>query len=280
MVINTNVPSLVGQLALQQTQSDEQTALQRLSTGLKINSAADDPSGLIAAEDFKSDIATIDGQQTSDNRLYYQAAYADSVLGIISAVLLDAKSLTVKSANAAGVSQKEIDADQISMDQIINGIQRTGITTSFFGQQVFGNQLDSVASQVGVSTPSLDPSELGQVYDQSTGTTYSLADLKSGGALADGANSKIADEVVEQAIKDISGDRAALGDFQEALSAMGDVRDVTKINLTDALSQVEDTDFAAETSEFVKDQILTQTGTAALAIANSQPANALPLLAN
>jgi flagellin len=280
MDINTNIASLQGQVALQQTQSREQTSLQRLSTGLRINSAADDPSGLIEATDLKSDLATIVGQQTADGRLYYKAAYADSVLGIVSAVLLDAKTLTVKNANAVGVNQKVLDADQISMDQIINGIQRVGTTTSFFGEPLFKQQYYSQPSQEGVDTPSLDPSDLGHVYDATTGTSYSLADLKTGGALADGANTKIADEVVEQTIKDISTDRATLGDFQASLSAIGTVRDITKINLTDALSQVEDTDFAAETSEFVKDQILTQSGTAALAIANSQPSNALPLLAN
>ncbi len=79
MDIATNIASLQGQISLQQTQAREQTAIQRLSTGLRINSAADDPSGLIAATSLKSDINTLDAQQSGDDRLYSKAALADNI---------------------------------------------------------------------------------------------------------------------------------------------------------------------------------------------------------
>src|ERR1700755_2933352 len=110
MTINTNIASMQGQIALRQAQAASATSLQRLSTGLRINSAKDDPSGLIAVTDLNSEITKLAGQQTGDDRLFIKAGYADNVLGVVSDVLRRAKSITVQNANTSALSEKQIDA--------------------------------------------------------------------------------------------------------------------------------------------------------------------------
>ncbi len=280
MTINTNIASLQGQAAIAQNEAQSQVSLQRLSTGLRINSAADDPSGLIAATGLSSEIAKLAGQQTGDARLYTKAAFADGVLGVVSGVLESAKSITVQDANHSALNQTQLDGNQQILDAIVDGIGRIGLSTTFLSQRLFGPNvvLQSDASGAETTTGDLDPTTIGQVRDPLSGQTYSLADLRTGGALADNADPKIADEVVEASIKQISGQRAALGSFQNTLSSIGNVRQITQENLADALSQIQDTDFASETASYVRSSLLTQTSIATTAIANSQPNALLSLL--
>src|SRR5207253_614929 len=161
---------------------------------------------------------------------------------------------------------------------IVSGIERLGAGTTFLGQRLFGATLTSDASGASVGTGNLDPTTIGNVRDPLSGETYSLADLRTGGQLADNANSKLAAQVMETAIKQIAGLRGELGAFQNRLTTMGNVRDVTRINLADALSQIQDTDYAAEANSFVRNQLLSQTSIATTAIANSQPQSVLELL--
>src|SRR3954468_20483186 len=100
MTINTNVASIVGQDAFRQNQAHAATSLQRLSTGLRINTAADDPAGLIAATGLSSELSKLTGDQNADQRLLFKAAFADNVLGAVSDVLRHAKSITVQNANS------------------------------------------------------------------------------------------------------------------------------------------------------------------------------------
>ncbi len=134
-----------------------------------------------------------------------------------------------------------MNANQIELDAIVTGIQRVGLGTTFLGQKLFGQVLQSDASDAGTSTGDLDPTKMGTVYDQKTGQSYSLVDLRSTGALEMNGNPQIADEVVDAAIKQVASWQASLGTFQQTLSVMGDVRGVTRVNLADAYyRQIED----------------------------------------
>src|SRR5436305_1688850 len=130
MTINTNVASIVGQAAFRQNQAHAATSLQRLSTGLRINSAADDPAGLIAATGLSSEITKLAADQTGDDRLFIKAAFADNVLGVVSAVLRSAKQITVQSANGAALTDTQRDANQRVLDAIVSGIERIGAGTT------------------------------------------------------------------------------------------------------------------------------------------------------
>jgi flagellin len=282
MTINTNIASLLGQTALKQSQARSATALQRLSTGLRINSPADDPAGSIAATGLNSEITKLAAQQSGDDRLYIKGAFAEGVLGAVSGVLQHAKSLTVQNASRATLTDTQRDANQRVFDAIVSGIERLGVGTTFLGEHLFGPnvQLQSDASGASTTTGNLDPTQLGAVFDPFSGETYSLADLQTGGMLADNVNPELSAKVVDAAIKQITGVRADLGDFQNTLKTMGNVRDVTRENLSSALSQIEDTDYATEMLAFTRNQMLSQTATSATAIANRAPQRALDLLAH
>src|SRR5438046_1789578 len=157
MTINTNIASLVGQTALKQSEARSATALQRLSTGLRINTPADDPAGSIAATGLNSEITKLAAQQSGDDRLYIKAASADGVLGAVSGVLEHAKSITVQNASRATLTDTQRDANQRVLDAIVSGIERVGVGTTFLGEGLFGSnvQLQSDASGASTSTGDL-----------------------------------------------------------------------------------------------------------------------------
>jgi flagellin len=109
--INTNVSSLIAQSRLNRTNNDLQTSLTRLSTGLRINSAKDDPAGLLASEALRSDITSLNKAISNTKRATQIVATADSALGQVSNLLNNMRGLIVEAANSGGLSDSEIAAN-------------------------------------------------------------------------------------------------------------------------------------------------------------------------
>src|SRR5580658_10148037 len=109
--INTNVASLIAQTSLANSQAEEDTTLQRLSTGLRINSGADDPAGLIASESLKSEIAGLQQAVSNSSQATNVISTADAALSPVSALLINIKGLIVGAANSGALSTPEIQAD-------------------------------------------------------------------------------------------------------------------------------------------------------------------------
>ena len=128
--INTNVSSLVAQNRLNKTNSDLQTSLTRLSTGLRINSGKDDPAGLIASEALRSDITSLNKAISNTNRASQIIATADSALGQVSSLLNDVRGLVVEAANRGALSDDEIAANQLQVDSSLEAINRIAQTTT------------------------------------------------------------------------------------------------------------------------------------------------------
>src|ERR1700733_12002201 len=158
--INTNVASLYAQQGLANSQQAENTTLQRLSTGLRINSGADDPAGLIASEGLRSEIAginqAINNSQTANNVI----ATAEGALSEVASLLLNVKSLVVQSANAGAESPAEIAANQLEVDSAVQSITRISDTTSFAGLQLLNGNLDYITS--GVSNSAIGGLQISQ----------------------------------------------------------------------------------------------------------------------
>jgi len=281
MTINTNISAVRGQVSSRQAAVRSAISLERLSTGLRINHASDDPSGLVAATALTSEIAKLAAEQSGDDRLFIKAAFAGAVLGSVSDALRRVNSINVQNANSDALSDAQRDANQRVVDAIVTGIEHVGVGTTLLGERLFGagSQLQSVASNASTETGDLDPTRIGVIFDPLTGENYSLADLRTGGALADGANTELAGKVIEASINQIAGVRGDLGSFQQTLVSLGNVRGVAQENLASALSQIQDADYAVEVAEFVRNQTLAQTSIAATAIANRQARNVLSLLA-
>ena len=142
--INTNVSSLVAQNRLNKTNSDLQTSLTRLSTGLRINSGKDDPAGLIASEALRSDITSINKAISNTQRASQIIATADSALGQVSSLLNDVRGLVVEAANNGALSDDEIAANQLQIDSSLEAINRIAQTTTFQGRRLLDGSLDFV----------------------------------------------------------------------------------------------------------------------------------------
>lgn len=140
--INTNVSSLVAQTTLKRNNADLQTALTRLSTGLRINSGKDDPAGLIASEILRSDITAVNRAITNTERANQLIATADSALGQVSNLLNDIRGLVVESANSGSLSDEQIAANQLQIDSSLEAIDRIAQTTTFQGRKVLDGSLD------------------------------------------------------------------------------------------------------------------------------------------
>jgi flagellin len=142
--INTNVPSLVAQTRLQRTNADLNTALARLSTGLRINTGKDDPAGLIASETLRTDMVSVEAAIKNAERANQVIATADSALGQISTLLNDIRGLISEAANTGALSPEQLAANQLQVDSSLEAINRIAQITSFQGRNLLDGSLDFI----------------------------------------------------------------------------------------------------------------------------------------
>lgn len=164
--INTNVPSLVAQSRLQNSNQDLQTALTRLSTGLRINTGADDPAGLIASEALRSEITSLGKAVSNTRRASQIISTADSGLGQVSNLLNDIRGLVVEAANSGGLSPEEVAANQLQIDSSLEAINRIAQSTTFQGSKLLDGTLDFVSTARSVASVrdiNIDQANLGAV---------------------------------------------------------------------------------------------------------------------
>ena len=140
--INTNVPSLLSQRILNQQNTGLTTALERLSTGLRINRGADDPAGLIASENLRAEEASIEAAIGNAERAELVVNIAEGGLQEINNLLTEVQSLVGQSANDAGLSLEEKEANQLQIDSILQTIDRISDTTSFQGTKLLNGTYD------------------------------------------------------------------------------------------------------------------------------------------
>lgn len=162
--INTNVSSLVAQNRLQSSNNDLQVSLTRLSTGLRINSGADDPAGLIASEALRSEITSLGKAVSNTRRASQIISTADSALGQVSSLLNDIRGLVVEAANSGALSDEEVAANQLQIDSSLEAINRIAQTTTFQGRKLLDGSLDFISTASSVSTirdANIDQANLG-----------------------------------------------------------------------------------------------------------------------
>lgn len=151
--INTNVESLIARRALDTNHASLNQALQRLSTGLRVNSGKDDPAGLIASETLRSNIRAIDTAVNNATRADTIVAVAEGGLQEVSSLLLNLESLVDQTANQAGLTPDEVTANQLQVDSILNSINRLSESTAFGDKKLLDGNLDYTTSGVNVNEP-------------------------------------------------------------------------------------------------------------------------------
>lgn len=149
--INTNVSALAAQRGLARSQRMLNETLQRLSSGLKINRGADDPAGLIASENLRSEMAGLGQAIDNSSRASNVIATAEANLSEIASLLLNIKELIVEAANTGALSDAEIEANQLQIDSAVESITRISNTATFAGLNLLNGSLDYVTSGVNNS---------------------------------------------------------------------------------------------------------------------------------
>src|SRR3954451_18451024 len=146
--INSNISSLQAIATLTKNQTELSTRLQRLSTGLRINTGKDAPAGLIASETLRSEIAGIHQAIDNSQRAGNVVNTAEGALSEVSSLLLEVQGLTNQAANSGALSPQEIQANQLQVDSILNSINRISNTTQFNGVKLLNGQLDYTTSGI------------------------------------------------------------------------------------------------------------------------------------
>lgn len=144
--INTNVSSLIAQKTLARSNADLQTSLDRLSTGLRINSGKDDPAGLIASENLRRDITAAERAISNTERANQLISTADSALAQVNGLLNDIRGLVTEAANSGVLSDEQIGANQLQIDSSLEAIDRIAQVTTFQGRKLLDGSLDFITS--------------------------------------------------------------------------------------------------------------------------------------
>jgi len=380
-IINTNIASLNAQRNLNASQDSLATSLQRLSSGLRINSAKDDAAGLAIASRFTAQINGLNQAARNANDGISLAQTAEGALGVIGDNLQRIRELAVQSSNATN-SNTDRAALQTEVGQLLNEIDRVADQTSFNGVKLIDGSFSGAVFQVGAnagesitvsSIVDANTAALGSV-SQATGGALSVAAsgltgfataIAAGGVTINGkdigaigaassaqeragqlvnainnisaqtgvgavynsatgqislssaaaitvagttndatvagyangsigsvttttgintldvsnyANAQLAIQQVDSALQGVNTARASLGAYQNRFSSVVANLQTASENLSASRSRIQDTDFAAETANLTRAQILQQAGTAMLAQANALPQNVLTLL--
>ena len=167
--INTNVSSLVARNTLGRSNADLEQALTRLSTGLRINTGKDDPAGLIASENLRSDITSVKRAISNTDRANQVIATADSALGQVSSLLNDIRGLVTESANAGALSDAQIAANQSQIDSSLDALNRIAQTTTFQGRKLLDGSLDFI-TQAGANPSKVQSLQIDQANLGATGS--------------------------------------------------------------------------------------------------------------
>ena len=279
-VINTNLMSLNAQRNLSATQSALATSVQRLSTGLRVNSAKDDAAGLAIAERMNTQVRGMNVAIRNANDAISLSQTAEGALSKINDMGQRMRELAVQSANATNN-----DTDRASLDaefQALSAeIKRNLDGTSFNGTKLFA-ALATLTFQVGANNTATDQiSVVTTDLTKDTKLTTVLGATGGGGTPADiksAANSTAALEKLDGMLATVNAKRAEFGATQNRFEAVIQTLQVSAENQTAARSRIMDADFASETAALTRAQVLQQAGTAMLSQANSLPNNVLSLL--
>ena len=287
-VVNTNVNASIAQAALTKNDRELSAAMQQLSTGRKINSAADNASGLAISARMTSQIRGLDQAVRNANDGVSMVQVAEGALEEIGSMLQRIRELAVQSGTGTTAS-----ADRSSLNTefqtLVDEIDRIVDNTTFNGRNVLNAaaggaaNVSKVAFQVGAGTKQTISLTFGNFLQTGvSGTFKSLASatltLSAATTTLGITNASKVMVVTDLAIERVSKQRATFGAITNRLEHAIDNLTNVKTNTEASRSRILDTDYAESTSELARTQIIQQAGTAMLAQANALPATVLALL--
>jgi flagellin len=281
--INTNLVSMNAQRNQSASQSSLATSMQRLSSGLRVNSAKDDAAGLAIAERMTSQVKGMNVAIRNANDGISLAQTAEGAMGKTGDMLQRMRELAVQARNGTNSCSDKDSLDK-EFGELAKEVQRTLGGTSFNGQNIVGANAGTLTFQVGAGTTTNDSidivttdmtaaSEITDVAGTSTGTGRAVIDnTATAGDIA-----TVIDNI-DTAIDKVNSERASLGATQSRFDAVISNLQVSVENQSAARSRIVDADFAAETANLSRSQVLQQAGNAMVAQANQLPQLVLSLL--
>jgi flagellin len=273
LFVNTNVSSLNAKRQLFDSGNALSTSFERLSSGFRINRAADDAAGLQITDRFTSQIQGLDQSVRNANDAISLVQTAEGALDETTTALQRIRTLAVQSQNGINSS-----ADRAALQQevtaLVAELSRIGTDTEFAGNALLSGGF-SAQFQVGANAGQSISVNLSSATGASFGASglgVSTVDIST----VSGASGALT--AIDTAISSIGAQRAELGALQNRFQST--IRNLSNVseNLSGARSRIKDTDFASETAELTRNQIIQQASTSILAQSNQRPQSALSLL--
>ena len=272
MRINTNVMALNAQNMLAGNQSGVQKSINKLSSGLRINSAADDAAGLAISEKMRSQIRGLDQAESNAQDGISLIQTAEGALQQTTDILQRMRELVIKAENSGVLSPEDETAIDTEMAELSSEIDRIALSTTFNGKTLLDGSrkedAQALAFKIGANT-----------LEQDT-LSVTIGSMKASDLSVDNITTETDDALtkIDAAIQTVSSQRAKLGAVQNRMEYAIESITVTGENLTSAESRIRDVDMAAEMVNFTKNNILQQSAMSMLAQANQQPMQILSLL--
>jgi flagellin len=272
--INTNTASLNAQRTMWGTKLGLDKNMERLSSGYRINRAGDDAAGLAISENLKAQIRGLKQSSRNAQDGISLVQVAEGALNEVSAILIRLRELSVQAASDT-IGPVERQFLNVEYDQLISEIDRIADGTEFNGTPLLAGTGSILDFQVGTrNNPEIDRIS----FDASKADSNSSALGVNLTSVSDKASAQNALSLIDQAIVSVSAMRADFGAIQNRLQSVVSNIQVSVENMASANSRIRDVDVAEETSDFTKNNILLQAGTAVLAQANQSANTALSLL--
>jgi flagellin len=284
LTINTNIQSLNAQRNLTMSQASLSTSMQRLSSGLRINSAKDDAAGSAIAERMSAQVRGMNVAIRNANDGISLAQTAEGALGKVADSLQRMRELAVQAANASNSDDDKDSLDE-EFGQLAQEIQRVLGGTQFNSQAILGADAGAQEFKIGANTTTNDSITVTTTNMTADATITAVAGTDNAGtgrAVIDNtANAAAINTVIDNidtALDTVNSERATFGATQSRFDAVISNLQVSVENQSAARARIMDADFASETANLSRAQILQQAGNAMIAQANQLPQGVLALL--
>lgn len=281
LTINTNLGSLIVQKNLDDATTALNKSIERMTTGYKINSAGDDAAGFAVATKMDTQLSSISVAQDNVAMGSSMLSTAESNYDLITTHLQRIRDLTEEAANGT-YGQDSIDAIKAEISARWDEIDRIAASTEFNGIKILnGSQTGGIKLQIGIdSTANSQLTLAADLFGNSTGQVLSgvAKGTFTGYFTVGGTNYGTALTAIDTALSKVTTRQTSIGAIQNRLESAADALEVQYSNVTSSLSTIRDADVAAESSEYIKAQILQQASASLLSTANQTPSIALSLI--
>jgi len=278
MVVNTNISALNAQRQMLKTNNSLSTSMQRLASGLRVNSAKDDAAGLAIADKMTSQIRGMGVAVRNANDGISLSQTAEAAMGELTGIMQRMRDLAVQSANDGAITSVDRTAMQDEFGELQSELTRIITSTEFNGKKIINGSLASGgAFQVGANNAADNKITVSIADMASTiGSATIAATTNVSGTTASAASAAIG--ILDTAIQNVDSARSKLGAVQSRFTSTISNLQSSIENNSAARSRIQDADFASETAALSRNQILQQAGTAMLSQANQAPNAVMGLL--